>query len=91
MHLGVGFEHTSGMDVVGAVKGRQIFVTGGIGFIGEAQPSTLAVIVSTQLASTSEMGIRHFDIECPHARSHTMICSQPLPVAPALSSLDCHR
>ena len=39
VHLGVGFEHTSGMDVVGAVKGRQIFVTGGIGFIGELEPS----------------------------------------------------
>ena len=42
------------MDVVGAVKGRQIFVTGGIGFIGEGQPSTLVLVVNTQPASTFE-------------------------------------
>ena len=27
------------MDVVGAVKGRKIFVTGGVGFIGELDPT----------------------------------------------------
>ena len=27
------------MDVVGAVKGRKIFVTGGVGFIGKLDPT----------------------------------------------------
>ena len=54
MHLDIGFEKARSMDVVGAVKGRQIFVTGGIGFIGEGQPSTLVLVVNTQLASTFE-------------------------------------
>ena len=45
------------MDVVGAVKGRNIFVTGGIGFIGEGPPIPLLPLCAPNDRRGSPLGV----------------------------------